>query len=1680
MCQAKSTILSVCIVLTMLVFSVIPIETQGETWEQTTTSDFEDGETFFVDTSTGALKLSRSLTGTWCAQGETAVDYFGYSVAGAGDVNGDGYDDVIVGAIYNDDGGNNAGKAYVYYGSASGLSTTSAWSDQGEAESDYFGGNVARAGDVNGDGYDDVIVGAYYNDDGGNNAGKAYVYHGSASGPSATPDWYDQGEAANDFFGISVASAGDVNDDGYDDVIVGAYGNDDGASMAGEAYVYHGSTSGLTQDADPNWSDQGEAAGDNFGYSVADAGDVNGDGYADVIIGAHYNDDAGSMAGEAYVYHGSSSGLTQDAAPNWYVQGEDADDYFGISVASAGDVNGDGYDDVIIGAYGDNGVSTDVGEAYVYYGSTSGLTQDADPDWSDQGEAAGDKLGRSVAGAGDVNGDGYDDVIVGARYNDDGGSSAGEAYVYHGSASGLSTTSAWSDQGEAANDFFGYSVASAGDVNGDGYDDVIIGAYGNDGGGSMAGEAYVYHGSASGLSTTSAWSDQGEAASDLFGNSVAGAGDVNGDGYDDVIIGAYGNDDGGSYAGEAYVYHGSSAGLSATPDWYDQGEAADDNFGYSVAGAGDVNGDGYDDVIVGAYGNDDGGIMAGEAYVYHGSSSGLTQDAAPNWYDQGEAAHDYFGRVASAGDVNGDGYDDVIVGAYGNDGGGSMAGEAYVYHGSSSGLTQDAAPNWYVQGEAAGDNLGIRSVATAGDVNGDGYDDVIVTSPLNDDAGSAAGEAYVYHGSSSGLTQDAVPNWYVQGEAAGDNLGIRSVATAGDVNGDGYDDVIVGADGNDDAGSSAGEAYVYHGSAAGLSTTPAWSDQGEAADDDFGYSVAGAGDVNGDGYADVIVGARYNDDAASNAGKAYVYSYGLSVTLPAWNPWEDQGESGGDLFGTSVAGAGDVNGDGYNDVIVGAYGNDGGSIDFGEAYVYHGSASGLSATPDWSDQGEAAYDYFGFSVATAGDVNGDGYDDVIVGAYGNDDGGNGAGEAYVYHGSSSGLSSTPDWSDQGEAAGDKYGYSVAGAGDVNGDGYDDVIVGAYANSGGGSAAGEAYVLHGSSSGLSSTPDWSDQGEAIGDWFGYSVAGAGDVNGDGYDDVIVGAPYNNGGAGSNTGEAYVYHGSASGLSTTPDWSDQGEAAEDYFGISVAGAGDVNGDGYADVIVGAYENDDGGSGAGEAYVYHGMSADPGLSATPDWSDQGEAADDYFGGSVAGAGDVNGDGYADVIVGATNNDDGGSNAGEAYVYHGKSADPGLSATPDWSDQGEAGGDLSGKSVAGAGDVNGDGYDDVIIGAWGNDGAGTDAGEAYVYHSSGYMVYGVYESAPFTVATTDGVDWLTLSWNPTTHQPIGTSVKALIGISDDGSSWSWHGPTGTSTTYFTNPAGQDIYSGDRGKYLKVRFIFERDATKTTRTPTVTDFTITYGTFTKPTVTLNWPNGGENLIHGTSYGITWTTTGDLSSSDPVALSYSLNSGSTWTDITTGTANDGTHLWTLPSNEDVEKALVKIVVTAPDGSTVEDTSDATFSIDPPPEVQQNPDTMDRIITPSSGNTFAPGAPLPISWQLQHADLVSLFYSIDFGENWMTIIEEIPNTQYYNWLTPEDMTSYNVMIRVEGGEEGGKINLMSGVFSIGPEQPDLTEDGPGEDGPTESEFKNQPEFYGFVIVLMGLFMALAWVVKPGGK
>ncbi len=445
--------------------------------------------------------------------------------------------------------------------------------------------------------------------------------------------------------------------------------------------------------------------------------------------------------------------------------------------------------------------------------------------------------------------------------------------------------------------------------------------------------------------------------------------------------------------------------------------------------------------------------------------------------------------------------------------------------------------------------------------------------------------------------QPPTPAATLTGEANRDRFGY-SVASAGDVNGDGFSDIIAGAPFRDVAGcADCGQASIYHGSASGIGTTPATVLLGESIADEFatsvGGSVAGVGDVNGDGFADVLVGAPMYDAGIpdANRGRAYLYlgsTTGINPTPAAIFA----GVNDNDQFGRNVAGAGDVNGDGFADIIIGAQFVDNPAAplpsNFGRAYIFLGSATGiaggLASIADIVLDGENEGDEFGSTVASAGDVNGDGFADVLVGAplYGTRN----TGRVYLFLGGATGTAPTPAAILDGAANGDQFGAAIAGAGDVNGDGFADVLVGApLADAAGTPNVGSAYVFLGNAGGLDSTPAATIVGTQQDGRLGAAVAGAGDVNNDGFADVLVGIPLANGLGGNRNGQTDLYLGSAAVMTSTPARSITGTANNDRLGSSVGGAGNVNGDSFDDVIVGAPFADGGGNDRGSVAVYHG---------------------------------------------------------------------------------------------------------------------------------------------------------------------------------------------------------------------------------------------------------------------------------------------------------------------------------------------------------------------------------------------------------------------------------------------------------------------------------------------------------------
>ena len=533
----------------------------------------------------------------------------------------------------------------------------------GENEDDRFGNDVSGAGDVNGDGFDDFIISASLADPNGSNSGRIYVVFGGANfevtggldaaALDGTNGFALNGIAPDDISGRSVSSAGDINGDGIDDLIIGSNGADaNGAPNTGQSYVVFGQTGGFDAefelssllavnggDGSNGFALNGIAPDDFSGNSVSSAGDVNGDGIDDLIIGASNADPNGSRSGESYVVFGQSGGFgaefdlaSLNGSNGFVLNGIDSDDQSGVSVSSAGDINGDGIDDILIGASRAEPNGSNSGQSYVVFGQTGGFTAEFDLGTISSGTGVlingantSGNSGDAVFSAGDINGDGFDDVIIGAnRAFRSGIFELGESYIIFGDAaignSGpinagaldgnngfVFTISSPSDDAR-----IGQSVSAAGDINGDGIDDLIIGAgEGDSVSGDETGLAYILYGDsglrggsatfdAASLDGTNGFVIEGVDIFDAIGSSVSSAGDVNGDGFDDILIA----DTSGSSAGESYVVFGGPGFNSGTVLLGDQtGTSGAEQI---IGGSGDntITGGGGADVLRGGAGDD--------------------------------------------------------------------------------------------------------------------------------------------------------------------------------------------------------------------------------------------------------------------------------------------------------------------------------------------------------------------------------------------------------------------------------------------------------------------------------------------------------------------------------------------------------------------------------------------------------------------------------------------------------------------------------------------------------------------------------------------------------------------------------------------------------------------------------------------------------------------------------------------------------------------------------------------------------------------------------------------------------------------------------------------------------------------------------------------------------------------
>lgn len=761
----------------------------------------------------------------------------------------------------------------------------------------------------------------------------------------------------------------------------------------------------------------------------------------------------------------------------------------------------------------------------------------------------------------------------------------------------------------------GQVVAYIGDVNNDGFDDWAVGLpnAANYETGANVGKVYIYFGGNSIQSNN--LPDiilEGDGDTYNFGGHISPAGDVNKDGFSDILI---------DNSQQVQLYFGGNP-LDSTPDVTFTKEGFKDN----ASTAGDVNHDGFDDILI---------PSTEGVCIFFG---GLTMDTQPDVILKGRQERDWFGfSVSKVGDMNKDGFDDIIVGASGFYLNGYEAGRAYVYYG---GAQMDTIADLVMTGEHADDSFG-STVSGAGDVNNDGYADVLVSAYRYKNTDKDNGRVYIYYG---GTTLDTIADVLVNGQNG---------QAAGDINKDGFSDLLI-------------NKSVYWG--------------GNLMDNipDFNFPnnpyLAGGGDYNYDGYADIITGQPNDNTMGEGTGCVSIF-YGGSQ-LPSIADVVFYGEPNGDHFGNNVSGVGDLNNDGYNDFIIGAPGYKSPTILSGCINVFFGGNI-IKNEPDVILPGKWA--------SFADDVNGDGVSDMIIK--------NSADSQTSLYLGKTGITNLPDYTFIAASPKEKC-RTIASAGDYNNDGYDDIIIGDDLNSTKGIQTGKAHLYFGGST-IDTNPDLTFDGEAIFNRFGGSVASAGDINNDGFSDIMIGAPgYDRT---DLLGKLYIYFGSSS-PDTIPDVVITGNKHYRRLGSIIASAGDVNNDGYDDIIVSLPHTGTSGFGISYVSIYYGGTV---MDTIPDVKIEKMAFG--FGLGVSTAGDLNNDGYDDVIIGGV---------AQLLVYYGglpmdTIADIVIKGEGDWWDD-------FGSRVSFAGDINKDGHTDLLIGNPGSNAVGFRMGRAYIYSSN------------------------------------------------------------------------------------------------------------------------------------------------------------------------------------------------------------------------------------------------------------------------------------------------------------------------------------------------------------------------------
>ncbi len=1025
------------------------------------------------------------------------------------------------------------------------------------------------------------------------------------------------GQYANDAFGAAISGGGDFDGDGAADFAVGAYGYPNRTSF-GRVAVYRG---GAALDGVPDWSVSGTASNDLLGWSLSLAGDLNDDGHADLVVSAPYQSHNWTRSGEVRVYFG---GASPDSVADLVISGDAVNANLGVRVVVPGDVNGDGADDLLVGAYN---ATSQRGTVSLFFG---GASLDTVPDLVLHSTRAADNFGFAIAPAGDVNGDGFADFIVGERtwsaYTPT--RSEGRARVYFGGAA-PDTVADLVFAGIAQGQQLGVEVAGGGDFNGDGYADVFVRDASRDARALFGGPAP-------------------DATPDLLirdAFSVALIADLNGDALGELVVGGrdrasffFGSTRPDSLPDVEFAISGSAAASEAT-----------------AAAVGDVDGDGVGDLALGFYREGTSSLPRGGVHLLRFRRYAVLEpNAATEWVAGAAAVVRWAG--ADSADVElslDDGAHWSPFVAAGGGGGvvevpDTLVERARVRVVTPAGLglaaadtSQPFAIRSHVVLEPAtsgtfhvGDTLSTRwlgsrladvelvstdgatPVRVASGVGGASEDSVRFVVPLvHSDSVlvrvRAAGDpaAVAHAGRSPGRIRVIpfvvlAPNGGEVWESGGTDTVRWLGATTADVqyspdHGATWVTLASRAGGAPENALPVTMPQVSSLSAlvrvvaSGYSASPGHFDESDAtfivteisrlvdlptrrlfefaaseANERTGLVVADAGDWNGDGFRDVAIGAPFaRVGANAEAGRVTVRFGG-----PEPGALPDvvlEGPAASSLFGSAIAGGGDFDGDGFDDLVVGAwsYNNGRGSI-----FLYRGGlVPDATADQRFSVTASSGITRLGQSLAFVGDWDGDGRDDFVAGQRSNT---NGTSEAPIYLGSAR-LDSLPDIKLRSPAVNDpSFATRVARAGDFDGDGWPDVWVTRVPTVN--DTSGYAYLYRGGP-GSDVFIDREIRGSRAYGFASYGLDGVGDVNGDGYDDLAVGVPY------LDTGEVRIFLG---GPGAVRGFTVHGRNSSDAFGLSVAGGGDINNDGFSDVLIGAVGYDAAGTDYGAAFAWYGF--------------------------------------------------------------------------------------------------------------------------------------------------------------------------------------------------------------------------------------------------------------------------------------------------------------------------------------------------------------------------------------------------------------------------------------------------------------------------------------------------------------